>query len=112
MSYREGIGSPLWVQGVIPRLAGRGYFFRELPTHNRTGGPMVLLFAATIAASAQAAQTVQYDVYYAGVRVAELTSGSRTWSIRKRDPASARWTAVVSRPSAELPGDTAFALWG
>ena len=73
---------------------------------------MVLLFAATIAASVQAAQTVQYDVYKTGIRIAELTTGPRTWSIRKRDPASNTWSKPVSRGPAQISGDTAFALWG
>ena len=39
---------------------------------------MVLLFAAAIAASAQTTQAVQYDVYKAGIRLAELSTGPRT----------------------------------
>src|SRR5262245_21332657 len=57
-------------------------------------------------------QTVPYDVHYAGVRVAELTTGAEAWTIRKRHPASNRWTTAVSRPQPEISGDTAFTLWG
>ena len=73
---------------------------------------MVLLLAATIAASAQAAQSVQYDVYKTGIRVAELSAGARTWTIRKRDPASNVWSRPVTGDLAQIAEDPAFALWG
>jgi putative CocE/NonD family hydrolase len=75
---------------------------------------MVLLTAAAFAATAltvQVASAARYDVYNAGVRIAELTTGS-TWTIRKRDPASNRWTTPVSSDPAQIASDTAFALWG
>lgn len=56
--------------------------------------------------------TVAYDVYSMGIRIAELSVGRSTYTIRKRDPASARWSAPVTKRPEQVAGDTAFALWG
>jgi putative CocE/NonD family hydrolase len=73
------------------------------------------LLLAPVFLSAQApARAGGYDAYLAGVRIAELTVGpdGRTYTIRKRNPETNRWSAPHSAARTALEGDTAFALPG
>jgi hypothetical protein len=75
--------------------------------------PAALLAARWSAGSAPASPGV-YDFYTAGVRVAELTigPGGATFTIRKRNVETGRWTAPHAASAAAVAADTAFALPG
>ncbi|CAN5892447.1 CocE/NonD family hydrolase [soil metagenome] len=64
----------------------------------------------------RAARVDSFDVYIAGVRVAELTVAnkgeSRSYTIRKKAVASNQWLAIVTASESKAAGDTAFALPG
>lgn len=65
----------------------------------------LLLLAAPLGA-----QSVTWDVYTAGVHLAELTRTGTTWSLRRRDPAANTWSAT--RRATTVAADTGFRLWG
>src|SRR5215208_34127 len=57
-----------------------------------------------------------FDVYFAGVRFAELTvvdnSGSRSYTIRKKDIASHQWRPAVTASESRVARDTACSFVG
>ena len=77
-----------------------------------------ILLVGLLAPSAAMAQQVptRYDVYLFGVRAAELSVGGKstapTFSIRKKDLASNRWSVARRTANSALPTDSAFLLWG
>jgi uncharacterized protein len=77
-----------------------------------------LLAAATIPAAAQVAHParVVYDVYTAGVAVADLTvrtvGGQAGYRLRKRNPATGEWSPGVIALQGRVAADTAFQLPG
>jgi hypothetical protein len=74
------------------------------------------LFGAPAHTASRVASLDSFDVYIAGVRVAELTvtddGGSRSFTIRKKDIASNQWRPAVTASESEVARDTAFALPG
>lgn len=57
-----------------------------------------------------------YDLYEKGIRNAELTMrddrGSKTYTIKKRDIKSNRWSSFGTASESDLAGNRAFDLWG
>lgn len=75
--------------------------------------PLALVGAPAHMAS-RAARTEVFDVYFVGIRVAELTVAdngrSRSYSIRKKDVASNEWRAAVTASERAAARDTTFGV--
>ena len=74
------------------------------------------LVGAPARTASRAAPSDSFDVYYVGVRVAELTVAkdgpSRSYTIRKKDIPSNQWLPAVTASESDVARDTAFALLG
>ncbi len=91
-----------------------------MPSPIRSAGRLALIFAF-VSASAHGVSRIapadSFDIYAAGIRIAELTvterAGSRSYTIRRKDVPSNRWRAPVTAGEREAARDTAFLpVWG
>jgi len=88
---------------------------------NRIATLMIVLLASTAATAAERATAASagsgvFDVYFMGIRVAELTVedrvGSKMYTISKRDFFDRDWSDAVAAPEHQLAENGAFELWG
>lgn len=71
-----------------------------------------MLVSTILSAGLVLAQPQTFDAYLTGIRVAEIRIDAAGYSIRKRDPASNRWSAEHRAPASAAAADTAFSLGG
>ena len=87
---------------------------------NRSAGRLAVVFAFVSASThgvSRIAPADSFDIYAAGIRIAELTvterGGSRSYTIRTKDLAANQWRAPVTAGEREAARDSAFLpVWG
>ena len=91
-----------------------------MPGPMGSAGRLAVVFAFVNASTQgvlRIAPADSFDIYAAGIRIAELTvtqrGGSRSYTIRRKDLASNQWRAPVTAGEREAARDTAFLpVWG
>ena len=88
-----------------------------MPDRTRSAARLVLavaLVGAPTHTASRVARTEMFDVYFVGIRVAELTiagdGGSRTYMIRKKDVASNQWRPAATAGESTAARDSAFGI--